>query len=237
MSKIKVIVPNAGMSPDKLKYRERMLKAVAREDTEIEVDCIEAGPASIESGYDSFMASRYILEKVKTAEESGFDAIIIYCGGDPALDAAREIVNIPVIGPGVVSVCIASMLSRKFSIIGGREDMFIRSKLNYSCLASTRRLNIPVLDLRDSEGVVKEVKELVIRESRKAIEEDGAEAIVFGCLGLAGIGKEVQIRLGVPVIDPAFVSINMAELLIHSNLTHSKLTYRNPSKQKYYTPK
>ena len=236
MSKIKVIIPNAGMSLSKLRYRERMLKAVAREDTEINVDCIKAGPASIESRYDSVMASRYILEEVKAAEKSGFDAIIIYCGDDPALDAAREIVNIPVIGPGVVSIYIASMLCRKFTIIGGEEG-FIKSKLNYSCLASTRSLNIPVLDLRDSKGVVKEVKELLIRESRKAIEEDGAEAIVLGCLGLAGIGKEVQKKLGVPVIDPAFVSINMAELLIHSNLTHSKLTYRNPPKKKYYTQK
>ncbi|HZK11857.1 MAG TPA: aspartate/glutamate racemase family protein [Atribacterota bacterium] len=234
MSKIKVIIPNAGMSSSTLKERERMLKAVAREDTEISVDCIKGGPESLESEYDSLMASRYILEEVKIAEISGFDAIIIYCGGDPALGAAREIVNIPVIGPGEVSIHLASMLSRRFTIISGSEEKFAKSKLNYICLASIRSLNIPVIDLRDSKGVVREAKEAVIREGRKAIEEDGAQAIVLGCLGLAGIGKEVQEELGVPVIDPAFVSINMAELLIFSNLTHSKLAYPNPPKKKYY---
>ena len=237
MSKIKVIIPNAGMSSSTLKERERMLKAVAREDTEINVDCIKGGPESLESEYDSFMASKYILEEVKIAEKSGFDAIIIYCGGDPALGAAREIVNIPVIGPGEVSIHLAAMLSCRFTIISGNEEKFRKTKLDYSCLASIRNLKISVVDLRDSKGVVKEAKEAVVREGRKAIEEDGAQAIVFGCLGLAGIGKEVQEKLGVPVIDPAFVSINMAELLIHSNLTHSKLTYPNPPKKKYYTQK
>ena len=234
MSKIKVIIPNAGMSSSTLKERERMLKAVAREDTEISVDCIKGGPESLESEYDSLMASRYILEEVKIAENSGFDAIIIYCGGDPALAAAREIVNIPVIGPGEVSIHLASMLSRRFTIVSGKEESFRKAKLDYSCLASVKSLNISVVNLRDSKGVAKEAKEAVVREGRKAIEEDGAQAIVLGCLGLAGIGKEVQEELGVPVIDPAFVSINMAELLIQSHLTHSKLTYPNPPKKKYY---
>lgn len=234
MLKIKVIIPNAGMSASTLKDRERMLKTVAREDTEISVDCIEAGPESIESDYDIFIASSYILKMVKAAAEAGFGAVILYCGCDPALGAAREIVDIPVVGPGEVSFHLASILSHKFTIIGTHkrlEDFGV----DRSRLSSLRSLDIPVIDLRDDKGVTKEAKAAVLQEGKKAIMEDGAQAIVLGCLGLAGIANDIQEKLGVPVIDPAFVAINIAELLIHLNLTHSKFSWPKLLNKRYYT--
>jgi len=235
MAKIKVIIPNAGMSSSTLKDRERMLKSVARNDTEISVECIMAGPESIESEYDASMASPFILKQVKAAEESGFDAVIIYCGSDPALKAAREIVRIPVIGPGETSFHLASMLSSKFSVIGGSDKGKLQELgLDPSLFASARSLGIPVVELRDDQGVTKEAKEAVISEARKAVAEDGAQAIILGCLGLAGIAQEVEKEVGVPVIDPAFVSVNMAELLIQNGLSQSKISYPYPPKKKYY---
>jgi len=235
--KIKVIIPNAGMSPSELKDRERMLKTVARADTEISVDCIAAGPESIESHYDEIMASRYILERVKAAEEAGFDAIVIYCTSDPAVDAAREIVNIPVVGPGEVAIHLASILGNRFSYltvleetIPKNEERIRKSKIDQSCLASVRSLGIPVSRLRDN---LEETKRAVIREGRKAVEEDGAQVVILGCMGLAGLGKEVQAELGVPVVDPAFIAVNMAELLLCSNLTYSRLAYPCPPGKRY----
>ena len=55
--------------------------------------------------------------KVVQAERDGFDAVIIYCGDDPAVGAARELVDIPVIGPGKVAKMIALDLSYRFSIL------------------------------------------------------------------------------------------------------------------------
>ncbi len=91
--RLKVIIPNAGMLPETLRSRERMLAEYAMPDTLISVDCIERGPESIESNYDKVLAGPYIMEKVLAAEEEGFDAVIIYCGSDPATEAARECVN------------------------------------------------------------------------------------------------------------------------------------------------
>lgn len=232
MPRIRIIIPNAGMSSSVLKDREKMLKTVARADTEVSVACIAGGPESIESHYDELMASRYILEGVKAAEEAGFDAIVIYCTSDPAIDAAREIVNIPVIGPGEAAVHLATMLGHRFSYltvleetVPASEERIRRSKVDRSCLVSVRNLGIPVSRLRDN---LDETKNAVMREGRKAVEEDGAQVIILGCMGLAGLGNEVQNELGVPVIDPAFAAINLAELLIHSNLVHSKLAYPKP---------
>ena len=42
------------------------------------------------------------------AEKEGYDAIVIYCFSDVGIDAIRENVRIPVIGPGETSLAVAS---------------------------------------------------------------------------------------------------------------------------------
>jgi len=239
MVRIKVIIPNAGMSPDTLKAREEMLSTVARKDTMISVDCIESGPESIESFYDIAVASSAILHKVKEAEENGFHAIILYCSSDPILEAAREIVDIPVIGPGEVSLHIACMLSHKFSIVSptpllGVEQRLQRAKIPLTCLASVRVLDIPVVALRDDNGITERARTAIVHAARKAVREDGAQAIVLGCLGMAGLDQAAREEIGVPVIDPAFVAINMAELLVQSRLTHSRAAFPAPPNKKFF---
>ena len=115
--KIKVIIPNSGMSRKTLDEREIMLKGYAAADTEISVDCIDGGPESIESSYDEVLAGPHILRKVTQAEKDGYDAIIIYCGSDPAVAAARELVKIPVIGPGKLSKMVALDMGYRFSVL------------------------------------------------------------------------------------------------------------------------
>jgi allantoin racemase len=43
--------------------------------------------------------------------------------------------------------------------------------------------------------------EQIVRECERAIEEDGAQAIVFGCTCMAPVGPQVAARLRVPVIE------------------------------------
>lgn len=90
------------------------LKTAARDDVELVVDSIVKGPASIESEYDEVLAAPWIVEKAAWADRNGFDAMIIDCMGDPALEAAREIVKIPVIGPCQSSMAFASTISDRF---------------------------------------------------------------------------------------------------------------------------
>jgi allantoin racemase len=59
-------------------------------------------------------------------------------------------------------------------------------------------------------------------ESRRALEEDGAEVICLGCAGMAGINEVLQKRLGVPVIDGVAASIAYLNALVRCNLSTSK---------------
>jgi allantoin racemase len=79
-----------------------------------------------------------------------------------------------------------------------------------------------VIDLReDGDYTRKRLTEVCAR----AIQEDGAEMILLGCLGLAGYGVSVQERYSIPVIDPAFVSVGTAELMARLRIRHSRITF------------
>jgi len=231
--KIDVIIPNSGKTKEMLKERKELLDSFAGENTEVIVECIKKGPLSLESSYDDVQANPYILEKVEKAVKIGSSAIIIYCFGDPGLIAARELVEIPIIGPGETSLHMACILGNRFSIISSLRgevsrvrEIVKRAKIDFNCLASVRGLGISVLKLRDNPQFTIEE---TVKIGNKCIKEDKAEVLVLGCLGFAGFGKQVQEKLGIPVVDPAAVSLKMAELSAMLHLSHSKIAFPLPT--------
>lgn len=214
---------------EEITYKE--LKSAARSDVEISVVSIEKGPASIESAYEEEMAAPGILEKVREAEKEGFDAVIIDCMGDPALEAAKEIVDIPVVGPAQSSMAIASTLGDKFSVVTVLDrlaPLIWREVKDYGYedqVASVRSVKVPVLELEEKRA---EVKAALLRESKKAIEEDGADTIILGCTGLIGMARELQEALKVPVVDPGVAPLKLAEILVDLKLSQSKVVYPKP---------
>lgn len=197
---------------------------------------LDRGPASIESEYEEVLAAPDVVIKAKEAETHGADAIVVSCILDPGVHAARELVSIPVLGPAQVSMHLAAMLGPSFSLITVQKSLIPplhRLTRLYGLsdhLASVRTIEVPVLDLRrNTDRVVK----ALISESARAIDEDGAYVIIFGCTGLAGMAKAVdeglrQSGYEVPVIDPTVTAIRLAPTLVHAGLSHSKLAYPFP---------
>lgn len=229
---IKVIIPNSGMDSPTLRAREAMLKEVCRPGTAISVDCIAKGPESIESEYDEILAGPEVLRLGEQAERDGYDAIVVYCASDPAVNALRERVRIPVVAPGKASLLLASYLSRRFTFVTVLEQGIPRTREHVSAagidpglLASVRSVDIPVSSMRDDLDVT---LGRLVDAGKAAVEKDGAECLVLGCLGMAGLGRPLQERLGVPVVDPAFAAVAMAEMLVTLGLTHSKISYPDP---------
>jgi len=230
--KIKVIIPNSGMDRATLDSRERMLSRFAREGTTISVDCITGGPESIESSYDEVLAGPYILEQAIQAEKEGYEAIIIYCGSDPAVDAVREVVGIPVIGPGKASKLVALDLGYRFSVLTVLEscvsrdhEAVLKEGIPDERLASVRSIGIPVSNVRDDmESTFMGLYEA----GKRCIEIDGAHCLVLSCLGMAGMGQRMSEALGVPVLDPAPIAVHYAEMLVDIGLSQSRLSYPQP---------
>lgn len=49
----------------------------------------------------------------------------------------------------------------------------------------------------------------ILREARAAVEEDLAECVVLGCTGMWGQAKKAQEELGVPILDPVIMGLNL----------------------------
>jgi len=201
---------------------------------------IDKGPASIECEYEEMLAIPDTVAKIIQAERDGADAVVIDCMGDPGLKAGRECVRIPVFGPCETSMNLACMLGDHFSVITVlkrlRGQFENQAKLfgAWEKYASVRAVDIPVLDLEDDLGST--VKALTA-QAILAIEEDGADVIIFGCTGMLGCADGVSEGLrqrgyDVPVIDPVPVTVRMAAAVAASGLCHSKLAYQMPPRKK-----
>lgn len=231
--KIRVIIPIISDIFDEMVEKE--FRAHASEKTEIEVVHLDKGPASIESEFDESLAAPDILNKVIEAEERGFDGVITDCFGDPAVKAAREIVDIPVVGAAEPSMLFACSLGQRFSVVTVLENVIpmienIAKVLGvYEKLASVRSVNIPVLELHDRD----KLKSALYEEMLKAIREDKAHVLILGCTGMMGVANDLHEMLkkdgyDVPVIDPAAASIKFLEALIGLGVKQSRLTYMKP---------
>ena len=98
----------------------------AHNSTVVSVTSLKKGPTSLETYYDEAMAAPGVLEIIHKNKDD-YDAFIVNCFADPGIMGAREIANVPVVGPGQASMTVASMLGHKFGVISIRkkaESMF-----------------------------------------------------------------------------------------------------------------
>lgn len=96
-------------------------------------------------------------------------------------------------------------------------------------LASVRAVDIPVLDLgKDRERSINRI----IALGRRAVTDDGADALVLGCMsmGFLEAHKTIATEVGVPVVNPVYAGLKMLEALVGAGLRHSKRAYPVPPK-------
>lgn len=197
--------------------------------TEVVFKGFETGAPHLEYWLYDHIATGRVVERAVKAEAEGF-AVVIGCFYDPGLWEARELVSIPILGVCEASLHVASMLSASgFSILIGRRKWLPKMKENArrygleSRFTSWRVLNLSVPELREESKAL----EAVLREGRRAVEEDGAECIVLRCTALSAIAPDAQSGLPVPVVDPAVVGLKLAEMMAslrsRIGLSHSKM--------------
>jgi allantoin racemase len=193
---------------------------------------LDEGPATIETELDEALATPGTLRRVAEAAESGCDAIIIECVGDPGLPAARELVAVPVLGPGQTGIHVSSMLGSRFSILVARPRGIapMRSLVSHygfqDRLASVRAIGIPidelgVVDHRSLDGL--------IAEAQLAIQDDGADVIMLGSTRMTGFAGPLSAHLvsdavRTPVVDPLVSAVILAEGLVSARLSHHYVT-------------
>ncbi|HET9903986.1 MAG TPA: aspartate/glutamate racemase family protein [Xanthobacteraceae bacterium] len=220
------------------------LEALKRPETEILINGVDDG--SMDLHYNAVVAvNTYgpggVLNKLIQAQDAGVDAIAIGCFLDPAMQEAREVLRIPVLGLGECSMLSACMFGHKFSGVAfhaKQAQYYDRKAFEYGLSAR----HIPFGDLGIDFNAVQTafsspaaMTDRFIAEARR-LAGQGAEVILAACATVNAIIRRENIREvdGALVLDCNAVLLKtteaMAELGRAIGLAPSRrLLYQSPS--------
>jgi len=234
MKKILVIVPFA-MSADNLLLRQQQLAGLQfGPELVFDYRCVKAGPVNYSSHHDFVLADASIFEAGCRAQDEGYAAVCIDTMSDSGVAALRSVLDIPVFGPGKVSMLTALMLGDWFSILtmASRWKPLYKKALDelglhHKC-ASVRAIEVPP----DNQGLLSGKEDAVFplleAAARLAIEVDGAEVLILGSTTMHQAHAYLEARLPVPVINPGPLSYKMAEAALALGLRQSRQAYPKP---------
>lgn len=166
---------------------------------EVESRCIPDQWEGIHSPELGEIAVPKIVEIAKSFQD--VDMILVSCADDPGVEEIRKVLpGMPVTGGGETTAALASKYPGKIGVLG---------IVDYAPRAYTRMLPDRIilakpdgvdstLDLMTPEG-----RESCIK-SGQALKDAGASVIALACTGLTTIGitRELEDKIGIPVIDP-----------------------------------
>ena len=210
---MRLLFLNPNTSANLTELGARVARSIARSDTEILPATGRFGARYITTRAAAAIAGHAALDAF-ARQKQGVDVVLLACFGDPGLFALRELAPVPVVGMAEASCHMASTLGRKFSIVtGGRRwgpmlEEFVSAIGLADNLASVRTM-APSGDeiAANPEAALAHL----IAACTEAAEEDGAEAVILGGLGLAGLAERIGDKVPVPVIDNVVAGIRVAE--------------------------
>lgn len=211
--------------------REQYLSKVAGPETIISMDSTQNNNIYIDSVVDEVLAVPEIMQIGQQAFVDGFDGIGMYCFSDPGLTALRELLPIPVLGAGQVSMKLATLLGDQISVITTTSERVPQKKMAFRQMGvnDTQIASIRGLDLKneDDESILARLTEVI----QQCLDEDGAQVVVLGCLTYTKFAPKLNELFDVPIVDPGYSLVNTLELLYRQQLSQSKITYPTPVKK------
>jgi allantoin racemase len=222
------VVSIGGYTAADLASKRESLKAVLHPDTELDMFTAPSGVPYIESSVEFYLSEAAVARKIVEIARLGYDAIAGTAFLDNGLDGARELVDVPVVGPAKTSLYLAASLANKFAVIMARGDLakhvwaFAKVIGVADRVVAVPALICTVTDfLRDEDRAV----DMALDMGKRVMDEHGAEALVLGCGTTSGLAPKLASALGIPVLDPGRTAVKFAELLVDLGLSHSKRAY------------
>ena len=223
-------------------YNERILKAIAPvvpPDVQVEIRNITQGHPDIENRTNWLQNGMPVVELAQAIANDGFDGIWLTDFDMCGVEAAREVIDIPIIGGFPATAFTALALSQRFSIVTILQSTLAMQRGHpqtygiQDSFASIRAINCPVAQLDDVDVVVIRT----FKAALKAIKKDGAQSILLGCTGFVDVASRVsqlltkELGAYVPVIDPNQAGFSFLVSLVRMQVRPSRLTYSKVSLQ------
>ena len=175
-----------------------------------------------------------IIREVLKAEEDGCDAAIIGCCSDPALLDAQRAARIPVVGPLQAAAATAAGRGLRLGILCPDEHAWkitanwLRGNLRHYWLEQVVGpiRFVPMRSPGETEEIIgnteltsdevdnlfrKKLHENAVPVANKLLEEDEAQAVLFGCTLWGGMIHEVSEVVDALCLDPVITAVHFAE--------------------------
>jgi len=226
--RLAVVASIGSYRPADIEKKTRHFKTVLHPDTHVDMFAAPSGVPYVESSMDLYLTQVAVARTVVEVAGGGYDAVVGTAFLDNGLDAARELVDIPVVGPAKTTLYMAATLANRFGVITAAGDL---PKHVWACAkvlgVADRLVAVPALTCTVADFLHHEDRAvaLTIAEGKRLVEELGAEAIVLGCGATTGLAGRMREELGVPVLDPGLIAAKYAEMLVALGLSHSKRAY------------
>lgn len=217
-------------------FNQSILDAVSPvipNDVLVDVRNLPSGTPHIQDRIDWLENGPAVVTMAVQLEKEGFDGIWLSDFDMCGVEAAREVINIPIVGGFPVAAFSALLLSQRFSIVTVLQSTLAMQRghvQNYGLqdsFCSIHAIDCPVDQLADKSVVIPKILESALL----AVKRDGAQSILLGCTGFVGVAREVELLLEerlncyVPVIDPNQAGFSMLLALVRMRVRPSRLCY------------
>lgn len=216
---------------------QRMAEAarnVAAPDVVIETATARFGPHIIGSRVESAVAAAAVVERLSQAK--GYDAVIVGASVDPGLAAAREMLDVPVIGITEAALHAACLLGGKIGaiVMSANSDTILREMADAyglgTRLGAVRTLPITPLELlADLDAATR----AIAAAAEAMVSSDGVDTIVLIGAVMAGVASVVQPAVRVPVLEGVSAAVGLAEALVRLRVSPSRAgSYAKPPEER-----
>jgi len=199
MSRILVLNPNT--TPELTELVMRVLAPLTPPDVTLVPATGRFGGRYIASRSAAAIAGHAALDAYAEYGEQ-CDVVYLACFGDPGLMALKELATVPVVGMAEAA-CRQAALRGRFAIVTGGErwrpmlSEFVAGLGLADRLAAIETVAPTGGDIaNDPESAIM----LLAQACRRTVERDGADAVILGGAGLAGLAARVQPHVAAPVI-------------------------------------
>ncbi|RWR04849.1 aspartate/glutamate racemase family protein [Paenirhodobacter populi] len=206
----RLLIVNPNGNPVVNGLLHQVARQVVPEDIEVQVLNPAGSPLSIETPTHRAVAEPLAVDLL--IGNPGFDAYVMACFDDIALEAGRRLLDAPVVGAVEAAVAFARLRADRFAVVTTVETAVpgirrVLSALGAEDQCAVLAAGMGVAAAAAGSGAADRQLDAAIARAR---DRDGAGVIILGSAGLAGRAQELEHRHGLPVIDAMEAAIRLA---------------------------
>ncbi len=223
---MRVLVANPNASEAITEVCAKLARAAASPGTEVIGWTNREGPPVIDSFYGDYSAGRPLVRALV-----GFrprpDAVVLAGFGNYGTAAAKEALDIPVLGMAEAAMALAAPFCHRFVILTTSrrmvpytEDLVAALGFADRCRA-VRSIELPPVGVDQPAGgrVVEALTEVVHRIETESL----ADLVILGGSRLSPFAERLRLYSRLPILEPVACAVQMVEAVVRLGLRQSKI--------------